>query len=193
MIYFTPYETIIALTAFFILGCFFGGVYNLCGCFCHLIKTLIFLPITAYLKYKKTYKSAYNIRQNSVSLIAFQCVDFLFVLFIGISYILLTYIFLDGAIRIFSLIFFIIGYILALKVISPFFSKAINKAVVLIQNSLEQTAYVILFPIFRIFCVIKKLISPIILILSEKYRSKKIKLLIKRKNKYIEKNLLKNI
>ena len=187
MIYFSFYEILKALVAFFVLGCLFGGFYNCMGHLILFFKELILIPKSSYLKYKKIPYKYKKTRQNSFSNITLFFIDFIFIFIFGISFILLSYIVLDGDIRMYSLLLVFIGYVLSLKVLGAFFPVLISKLSNIIIIILKKLFFIILYPLFFLCDNIIKLISPIIKIITNRYKILKFRLLVLQKKKQIEK------
>ena len=186
MIYFTPINILTATLSFFILGCFFGGLYNSFDYVFIFLKRMMLLPKISYLKYKKCSIPQYKSEQNKIGVFV-QIADFSFVFLLGTSYILFTYLFLDGCFRIFSLFFLFLGYMLSLRMFSSLFSITIRRIILLLLSILERVFFFILFPFFFLLDKIKITVMPIIYLISNKYETKRFKTLLKRKKTNIEK------
>ena len=189
MIYSSIYEILIATISFFILGILFGGLYNSFSYFCLFLKGMILLPKNAYLKYAKKLKTNYNSEQNCKN----DLMDFLFILLFGISYILFSYVFLDGSLRLFSVFFTIAGYVISFKILSSFFTLTVRKFILGVLKISESLFFIFLLPLFKTLTIIKKLILPIINIIKVRLELKRYSSLKRRKGIMIEKSLLKSI
>jgi len=169
MIYFTSYDILRATSAFFFLGCVFGILY---GSFIYIFdftKKLILLPKIAHMKYKKMRVLTKKTEQNSNG-VSRQLIDFLFVFIFGLIFILFLYLFLDGEIRIFSFIFAFLGYAISYKILGVFFSTIINRFLSFLFKQIEFLFFILLYPIFSVLSLIKKLISPIIFLIIKKLK-----------------------
>ena len=187
MIYFTSYDIFHATIAFFSLGCIFGILYNSFIYIFNFVKKLFALPKITYLKYKKTYIFTEKYEQNDSAVLK-QFIDFFVLFLFGVFFILFLYLFLDGEIRIFSFLFALFGYAVSYKIFGAFFSHVINKCLVFILKQTELLVFIILYPVFSIYAIIKKLISPIILLIIKKWKSCRFKRL-----KYIKLSQIKKI
>ncbi len=85
--------------------------------------------------------------------------DFLFTLFFGISFIIFSYVFLDGCIRIFSLIFSLLGYYLFINYSQKLCGAAVFLFSVLAFFSAKIVYYVLIVPRCLIRCLIKIIFS----------------------------------
>jgi len=187
MIYSSIYEILIAAISFFALGIIFGGLYNSFSYFYLFIKGMLFLPRNAYLKYAKKREKDYKTKQKSHN----HFIDFVFVFLFGIFYILFSYVFLDGSLRLFSLFFTAAGYMISFKILSLFFTLAVSKVISGILKISEQLVFIFLLPLFKTLTIIKKLILPIINTLQLKFELKKYNALKRKKGIMIEKALFK--
>lgn len=191
MIYFSFSEILVASVSFFLLGCLFGGLYQSLITVYNFLKVLFSLPKYSYIRYKKIQISKFNLEQKISNSFLYQIVDFFFALLFGIFLLLWWYVFLDGSIRLFPILFVSSGYLISLKFFSALFSKVINKASSCLLKILLHINFLVLFPIFCLFEVIKRFLSPIINSIKNKYKKLLLHLLIKRKGEKIELFLLK--
>ena len=187
MIYFSIKEIVSAIVSFFILGCFFGGVYNSSLILLNFFKKVLVLPIYSYKKYNRTLKSHIITRQKRKSKSFINIFDLLFILIISIFFILFSYVFLDGSIRLFSLFFFILGYILSLNFLSGYITTVLTKATDFLFSLILLLCFIVLYPAFSIINIIKKLIEPIISLVRNRLKIIKNKRIILKKSKLIEK------
>ena len=186
MIYFSFWEIRIAILSFFALGCFFAVFYQSLICIYNFLKLALAIPIYSFLKYNNIEYIDFNLEQKHRNKLLSHLLDFVFIILFGIVSLLFYYVFLDGTIRLFPFIFTLIGYSISLKLSSIFFSKIINKVLHSFLKTLLHIEFIILFPIFFVLTIIKKLLTPIIILLINKYHNFKLIFFIKRKTKKIE-------
>ncbi len=187
MIYFHNDEILFSVLSFFVLGILSGGIYTSLVCFFLFIKVCVSTPKRLYLKYKNKINTRIKIEQNfEKTKIGIQLSDFTFVYFWGILFILFSYLFLDGLFRIYTLAVFGIGYFVSKKTLGQFFSKAILFLLNFTLRTIDFVFNFILYPFFIAADILKRLISPIIVLIQKKYRREKYKLLLNKKLKEIE-------
>ena len=148
MIYFSFSEISIAIVSFFLLGCFFGAFYQSLICVYNFLRLSLLIPKYSYLKYNNIRYTNFNLEQKCNKKILLHLLDFAFVIVFGISSLLFYYVFLDGAIRLFPLLFTAVGYCISLNFFSIVFSKVINKALRCFLIFLLHIEFIILFPLF---------------------------------------------
>ena len=191
MIYRTFGEIASATVAFFVLGLIFGALYKNILSLAAFLKRIVSAPKSAYIKYAKTNYFRNKIEQKRKSKSSTQIIDFFFVITFAVFYILVSYIFLDAEFRIFALFITLTAYALSLNLFSGFFSVITEKILSVILRIYNTVIFILLYPFFCVFDIIKSALTPIIKILSEKYRSYRFKHLLERKNKRI-KRIFKN-
>lgn len=192
MIYFSIKEIITSIISFFILGCFCGGAYKSSYILLDFSKKLLALPVYSYRKHNKNLKLDIIIRQRARSELFTNIFDFLFTVLISISFILFSYVFLDGSVRAFSLLFFAFGYILSLNFLSGYITVILIKSTNCLFLFFLFIYCILLYPLFFLIGIIKKIIEPIINSMVNKLEIINTKRIIQKKSKQIEKFFIKN-
>ena len=190
MIYFTAKDIFLAIFVFFILGVIFGGAYSSLNLIFNYVKFSIFTVLRARKKYKRIESNDLKPSANSKSrssVIFLQISDFLYFLFLSITYIFSLYVFLDGVFRGFSLILLLFGYLFSKKTLGRLFEKCIRILLEIIIKTIDFLFFFLLSPIFFTYDIIYKLTKPIILSIKERYDKALLKRKIQRKRKKIEK------
>ena len=186
MIYFSEYETVIAGVSFLILGCLFGGLYNSFDSLFMFLKGILYSPRSAHLRYKNTTKTQDKTKQNTCNRAFKNLWDFIFVTIFGTVCILAFYLFLDGTFRFFALFFLFVGYVFSFKSLSLFFRVSLNKIIEFLLRVFEEISFVLLYPIFYTWDIIKKLLKPIIIVIARYYHKKKFEAFVKKKKREIK-------
>ena len=190
MIYFTAKDIFLAIFVFFILGVIFGGAYSSLNLIFNYVKFSFFTVLRARKKYKRIESNDLKPSANSKSrssVIFLQISDFLYFLFLSITYIFSLYVFLDGVFRGFSLILLLFGYLFSKKTLGRLFEKCIRILLEIIIKTIDFLFFFLLSPIFFTYDIIYKLTKPIILSIKERYDKALLKRKIQRKRKKIEK------
>ena len=162
MIYFSTQETLSAIVSFFILGGFFGGIYNSFELLINLVPQILILPIRVLKKYIVMNKKRVKPKQKYKISVYKNIFDFVFIIICTLFFILFSYLFLDAATRTFSLISFAFGYIISYKFLGRQFSILIRKTTDIIYRVLYLIYSLLIYPLFLLGVVIKKLFMPII-------------------------------
>lgn len=162
MIYFSTRETLSAIFSFFVLGGFFGGIYNSFELLITFLKQVVVIPICIFKKYIVSNKKRVKFRQKRKTSIYKSVFDFLFILICALFFILFSYLFLDAAIRMFTLISFSLGCVISYKFLGRQFSGLIRKITDIIYKALYSIFSLLIYPLFLLSRVIKKLLMPII-------------------------------
>ena len=179
MKYFELVDVLRAVIVSFFYGAVFGGVYSSYNAITDGVCRFFLLPLSVLSasgisemqrEDEKKGKRRFKARQNAS--------DFVFFLILGFSYILMTYILLDGIFRVYVLLLFLIGFFLSRKTLGALFEK-VFKFLFDIAYKLSFVAfYVLVFPLKQFF---KKVIMPFcVILLNIKQKSKSKKMLIKK-------------
>ena len=177
MIYFDATETLYAIASFFMLGAFFGGIYNSCENVASFLVKIFLLPITTFKKYKISNNTHNKTKQKNKNVFLENTFDFAFIMICSAFFLLFSYLFLDATVRIFSVCFFVGGYILSYKFLGCMFLTITKKTSEFIYKLFSYFFYVFLYPIFLFTKLIKKLFTPIInyvICFLERHKNKKI-------------------
>jgi hypothetical protein len=113
-------------------------------------------------------------------------VDVIFISALGICVILFFYVFLDGYIRVFPLIFLSIGYFISYKSLGFAFSVTLKRCFDIILKTATSLVFVFTFPLFFFYAIIKKLLEPIINTVSKRLADRKLKTIIKKSKQRID-------
>ena len=191
MIYFNVIEMGLGLVFLCALGCILGGMYTCAKSIIIFLLKVVFLPIDTFQKEIIITNKDYKSEQKKESGIIKNLFDFLFLLVCAILFIVVSYIFLDGAVRILCLLFFIVGFIISFKFLSGLITRFVIKTTDFIYRCLTRLCFIALYPLFFIIRLIKKLLKPIIKLTAKALIKKKNKRIIVKKLKGIENFLLK--
>lgn len=177
MIYFSVKETLFAISSFFLLGGFFGGIYNSFEIITAFLFSTLKLPITTFKKYIISNKSYNKTKQKKKFIFYKNIFDFVFIIICATFFVLFSYLFLDASVRIFALFFFTFGYILSYKFLSRLFLILTNITTEIIYKFISSLFSLFFYPLFLLARLIKKLFMPIInyaFFIYQKHKNKKI-------------------
>ena len=138
-----------------ILGALFGGIYSSFNLFVEWVLSIIGIPRRIFLAVN--FKALNVCSKNNIkSKVAIHFCDFSFVVIMGLCFILLTYIMLDGIFRLYMLIFFVFGFCFSKRTLGIFAKRILKKIFDFIYSFLIRVSYVLIFPLkffSRIFIV----------------------------------------
>ena len=181
MIYFTPHEHAVACIAFMFLGAFFGVLYRSTNTLARFISQLLHILPDVLKATAPT--SNKTLRQDNKPR---HLLDFLFFLIFGISYILFSYITLDGEFRIYYALISAISFTLFEKVLSIPIEYVLRFAFENVYRVIFFITYILTLPFKGFFNLIKKLITPHINNLRHKIYKKSFRSFVKKECKTIE-------
>lgn len=191
MFYFTVWETLSLTLILLLFGTLFGAAYSSFKIILAFPVRVVFLPLYSFKKYFNIQNTKQKQEQNLVYKILNHILDFVFMILLTVSLMVISYIFSDGAVRAYSILFFAIGYIFSFKFLSRPFSFFSIKSTGLIYAVLANLTFLILYPMFFGAELIKKIIMPIINRVKLSIRKQKNNKIIKSKLKKAEAFLIK--
>ena len=180
MKYFTTAEIFRSIIASVFFGATLGCLYCSLSQICHQIKNFVFGFFEALgVKQHKINEKARQIENNQ--LMRSSTFDFLFVLFSGMIYIVLSYVFLDLVMRVYMILFVLSSFYISHKTIGSTVNRFIKVVCDYANKLLFFILWILLYPIRFILLTFKKLICLLGLKLREKYKIMRSNQLKKRK------------
>lgn len=185
MIYFAYTDIITAIFAFSSFGMLSGGIHKsfliiLTG----FADTLKILPRAFRRDAFRTFKNHTLKTYNKKTPVAKNISDFFFFGTVSLIYVFVTYIFLDGVFRLYTFIFFILGFWISSKTLNVFFETLLLLLFKSVYKITFFMIYVLLFPLIKLLHLTISFITPILHTAKEKHlmhKSQKILLHKKRK------------
>ncbi len=143
-------EVILAIVSSFIFGVLYGGIYSSFNVVTEGIIKILKIPQVVFLSsnIKALQDNKY---QTNKSVIIINVCDFLFFLFFGLGYILLTYIMLDGIFRFYMFVFCILGFWISQKTLGTIFERILAFVFNFFYRFLVNISYVLIFPLKLFF------------------------------------------
>ena len=193
MIFFSYSEIISAIVASATLGILSGGIYKS-------FLIILFVAIDIIKILPRVFRHAPLAALNNFNLkgeigskkLTKNISDFFFFALIGLIYILLSYIYLDGVFRLYMLFFFLVGFLTAHKTLSVIFEYILIRALGLIYKVLFFMLYVLLFPLNMIIHALIRILAPIMLKLSKMHSMRKSQKILSLKMKQISSSFRKS-
>ena len=194
MRFFTVYEIFKSIILSVFAGFLFGGLYCVSeNIFTSIKKTILIIPHSIKLlsdfslqKAKMYIRKEKKVKLNIVTKNIFEAIIFLV---IGIFTIILFYISLDGIVRIYVILITATFFLITKKFIGKFFSFVFERIFGVIYSILLIPVCVLLFPIYKILGLTKKLIVKMLAPIKSYIEKNHSKNLVQRKLFEIEKIL----
>ena len=188
MIYFESYEILTAALFFLLFGCACGMVYPSAKEILTSLTAFLFPLRRAYLKYTKHKIDIEKTKQKKNKLnIENHIVDFLFVIVVGIVYITMIYILLDGAVRVYSFFFFSLGFLITKRYIGKHAGYVIAWMILRFISLYDFLVYLLFVPFMVTAFFAIKLLKPKLCSISNKVHKIIFMRKVKRKIKEIYK------
>ncbi len=157
MIYHSFNEFLFAILVFLIYGIITSGIYISQNVLISWTKRFIKIPIITF----KNNKIFSNKKHKNSLLLRYHITDFILFTLFGIGYIVLQYIALDGAFRIFFLLIFLFGFYISQNSIGQLIKFILNFILKLLYEIAFRIFNIFVFPIRFIIKLILKLFFPI--------------------------------
>lgn len=157
MIYHSLNEFLSAIFYFSIYGIITSGIYISQDVLISWIKRFIKIPVIAF----ENHKIFSNKKRKKSLLLRYHITDFILFTLFGIGYIVLQYISLDGAFRIFFLLIFLFSFYLSQSSIGRLIKIALNFILKLLYEMIFRFYNFVVFPIRFIIKLLVKLFIPI--------------------------------
>ena len=185
MMYFTFSDYAISSLSFFLLGAIGGVLYRSINSVFSFILKLFALLISAFRSDSPVPHTSFSKRAKHSNILVF-----LFFMIIGIFYILFCYVFLDGEVRIYNFIIFILSFLFFKK----YLSFPIEHVIEFVQDKLYRMlfffAYWLVYPIKALFNATKRALLPHIINFRHRRYRKLFNRFIDKECRSIEKTIL---
>ncbi len=190
MKFFTVYEILNSILFAAVSGIIFGGIYSASESVFAFLKEMLFvfwkgiklLPYLSWKTLRNSIKSRKEIKLSSVERNIFEA--FLFSFF-GIAMILISYIALDGYIRLYIFVLTVIFFFLSKKYIGKMFSLVFDEIFGVIYFITLLLISLFFFPAYKLVLMLTPLIKRIFSPVAKAVRKRRFERLLKKKIKGI--------
>ena len=183
MIYHSLVEFSLAILYFLLYGIIAAGIYISQNVLIYWIIRFFKMPLISF----KNFPNLFNKNYKFLQLLRRHIIDFFLFTLVGIGYIILQYIALDGAFRIFFLLIFLLGFYISKKSIGELIKIALSFLFKILYEIVFRIYKTLLFPIRFMVKALQKLLFPIIKAFKRRIKIHKTRAISKKNSKILDK------